>query len=49
MQILAILEKNGWKLYIGDPYPLGWIIFTGYIISAVLCCYIGFSLMKINK
>jgi hypothetical protein len=49
MQILAILEKNGWKLCIGDPYPLAWIIFTGYIISSVLCYYIGFSLNKINK
>jgi hypothetical protein len=49
MKILAILEKNGWKLCIGDPYPLAWIIFAGYIISAVLCYYIGFSLKKINK
>lgn len=47
--ILAILEKNGWRLCIGDPYPIGWIIFAAYLIASVLCFYVGNSISKSNS
>ena len=48
MGIFELLTRNGWSLHVGDPYPMGWIIFSGYMITSVLCLFAGLSVKKLD-
>ena len=42
--MLETLARYGWSFGIGDPYPMGWIIFVGYFIASALCLRKGVSI-----
>ena len=46
MDIEKELARQGWRIVVGDPYPMGWIIFAGYLVAAAMCLYIGVSIVK---
>ena len=49
MGIKKFFSSIGWSFHVGDPYLMGWVIFTAYIIVSLLCLFVGVSTRKLER
>ena len=49
MNIDAIISNEQWRLHIGDPTGIGWIITIFYFLTFILCLWAGVAAQKSEK